>query len=198
MTRKREKLQAYFAGLFDGEGTIGVYLTGGAWRLSVGIHMIVPLPIGLIFSEYPEGTFKKINGAYRFNLYGENARRFLEEIKPYVVYKHEQVKLALSFLNYTSRFRADRRRKNLPMNAPYPAHFHHRAESISQKMKELKGSMEVNSVELWTTKSRQYRAKLSEAESDILKIREHLEGVETRHSESIEATSSSEKDIVRV
>jgi len=198
MTRKREKLQAYFAGLFDGEGTVGVYFTGGVWRLSVGIHMIVPLPIGLLFQEYPEATFKKIDGAYRLNLYGETARRFLEEMKPYVVYKHEQIKLALSFLNYSSRYRADRRRKKLPMNAPYPAHFHRRAQQIADKMKEQKGTLGVNSVELWPSKSRQYRAKQDEAESDVKKIREHLEGVETRHSESVEATSAPEKDIVQV
>lgn len=200
MVRKREKLQAYFAGIFDGEGSVGVYNTSGAWRLALGIHMQEPLPIGLLWREYPESTLKEWvlpNGKsrFQFNLYGTSARRFLEEIKPYSIVKHEQVVLALAFLNHQSRYQANKRRFGLPHGA-YPADYHTRCDNLAQKLKDEKKPIGVNSVETWVEKSRQYRSKLDEAASDVILIRERLEGVETRHSESVEATSAPEKDIV--
>lgn len=198
MTRKRECLQAYFAGLFDGEGTVGVYNTDGHWRLSVGIHQIEPLSIGLLWTEYSEATFKwTADKRFQFNLYGDNARRFLEDLKPYLILKSDQVKLALAFLNYKSRLQAERRRTGNRPNAPYTVREHSRFQWFSDRLKDAKRSIGVNSVNTWPDKSREYRSKRDEAESDVKQIREHLEGVETRLSESNKARSAPEKDIVQ-
>src|SRR3990167_6721571 len=98
--RKRTQLQAYFAGLFDGEGTLGIYAnrserSHSSYWLKVSIQMVDGSSIALLQKEYPEGRIR-IDGRQRqgthnlvvnFDLNGNNAYRFLKEIKPYVLIK---------------------------------------------------------------------------------------------------------------
>ena len=197
MNRKREKLQAYFAGIFDGEGSVGIYNKGGR-RLTLHVTMSEPLGILLLHREYPEATFytKLPKGAkkyqYVFELQGFKAHDFLKDIKPYTIIKHEQISVALSYLVHRRREKAKA--------------YHHRSDCthciwFENTMKALKiPDNGVNSVNLWTEMSREYRSKLAEVKDDIEFMLKRLEGVETKHRAlpPVEARSAPEKDIVRI
>ncbi len=207
MTRKREKLQAYFAGLFDGEGTVGLYEMGaGQWSLRVAISMTDPRPVGLLYREYPEGKFysksyknrPETRPYYVFGLHGTHTERFLREIEPYVILKQDQIKLGRSFLAHQSRFYAAKRRDGFSRYVRYPEEYYTRTKSIAEKMKKAKlGITAVNSVKLLLKHElRQYRAEQEDVNNDVTFLLQALEGVETRHRETVEAISSAEKDIV--
>lgn len=170
MTRKRESLQAYFAGIFDGEGTVGIYNfdSNKSWKATLAIQMNEPLAVALLYREYPEGVFSRTKaGAFRFVLNGQKGYNFLREIKPYSIVKHEQVKVALAFLTAQRRWRA----KDLTRDE-YIA----RAEHLSATIKVLKDTHDnwVNSVNLWPEMSREYRSKRVEAEDDVRAILRHM------------------------
>lgn len=217
--RKRSQLQAYFAGLFDGEGCVQVNVytkTTGAKELTVRvtIEMTEPIGVALLHKHYG-GYFKKIDSnnfpskqgkysnmkpRYHWQLYGLSCYDFLKEIEPFVLIKWEQVKVTLSWLSYYRQEQANR--KNLiggTAGRPYSKEFWEKAErtdNILRKLKipEING---VNSVDILSRhEMRQYRSKPEEVADDIKYLRELLEGVETRLSESNKAISSPEKDIV--
>lgn len=213
MTRKRENLQAYFAGLFDGEGTVGIYKqplrNGDSWTTAVTatISMVDGcIPIGLIQKEYPEGKLRKSKRQgnrqniwiLTFNHY--NAEKFLREILPYTIVKHEQIKLVLSFLQYKRQFQRSRKRNNLGNFVLETQDHWNRCEWFIDKVKEKKlENSWVNSVNALSNHGlREYRAKLEEVEEDIIFLRETLESVETRLSESNKTKSAQEKEIVQV
>lgn len=200
LTRKREKLQAYFAGLFDGEGCVHINRQLRAvdaergWNPTytayVTVSMSDPAPLGLLQREYG-GTLRTVNhftgnvrkdGTPRKQMYcwtvaASDARRFLEEIKEYVIVKHEEVKVALSFDAHVSRYRAQR-----GFNfSSKPLSYFQRSEELYQKCSQLKRiSKGVNSVDaLMGHGLRQYRSKPEHVEADVLHIRSVLEGVET-------------------
>lgn len=208
MNRKRECLQAYFGGLFDGEGSVGVYLqkskviTGRANpRLTLHVTMCEFAPISLLHTEYPEATFYvKVPSGYHkvqyvFELQGNQAYKFLNEIKPYVIAKHEQVKLALTFLSEYRRASEKYGRQNKPES------YYRRCDTIIEKLKALKiPAQGVNSVNaLLEHQMREYRAEREDVEADIVYGTKLLEGVETklRTLQSNKAISSPEKDIVQ-
>lgn len=199
MNRKRECLQAYFAGIFDGEGTIGIYNTKRQpefYVLKIAIKMSDLHAVSLMWREYPEGSLFCIkNGFYVFQLHGNKAYRFLKEMKPYCIIKHEQVKIGLSFLvNYRKNqvYKNHKYEKNIDS-------YRIRCRKLSDLMKEKKNIKYkgVNSVNtLLTHEMREYRSERDEVELDIRIIREHLEGVQTKLSESNKIISAPEKDIV--
>lgn len=208
MHRKRENLQSYFAGIFDGEGTVGLYQMGDRqWSLRVAINMTDPRAVGLIWAEYPEGKLysyeyknrPNTKPYYKFGIHGTKATTFLKEIEPYVILKHDQVKLGLSFLAHQSRYYSQKRKDGFSRYVSYPDEYYKRTLSIANKMKQAKQFIGVNSVNLLAKHGlREYRATLDEVERDVVTIREHLESVETRLSESNKAISVPEKDIVHV
>lgn len=180
MNRKESQMLAYIAGLFDGEGSVGIYQHGETYKLRVGISMDNPTSVSVIKDMFPEAVFDKLrrevgNDYYRvaFNQY--KAYEFLKTIEPFVLIKREQVKVGLAFLAHRRRERAK------TYHHPKPCR---RCESLTKKIKDLK---RVNSVKLHDM--RQYRAKPEE-------VNELLERVETRLRETDEAISAREKDIV--
>lgn len=194
MTRKREKMQAYFAGIIDGEGTIcitrqvgKVSKNGDRWNptyvASVSVTMCDPRAVGLLFREYPEGYFAETGVTstgrpkWEFRLTQNAAYQFLVDIKPYLIIKHEQSKVALSFLVYTRKMRA-----TPGWNASEkPMSYWHRLEDLYQKCRALNGATKgVNSVNLLLDhEMRQYRSKRDDVEQDVRTILGRLEGVET-------------------
>lgn len=104
---------AYFAGLFDGEGSVGIYRynkkrNGQTPKLTVQIGMNDRRPLALIHEQYPESWL----GEHE-NRWGktwklmfpsrEGATRFLSDIRPYLVSKQDQVDLALEFSQIPSK-----------------------------------------------------------------------------------------------
>jgi len=207
MSRKRGQLTAYFAGLFDGEGSIGIYhrtinRTNPVWKLRVGIAMCDPLALALLKREYPEALFwlkqsknPNHNDVYIFELNDFQAEQFLKDIKPFVLIKWQQVKVGLSFLAHkrkaTFSYRNLRNEKGQLL--PFPEDFHKRCEKLAETMKALK-TIRVNSVN--THEMREYRAKPEDVVADEQYIKQLLESVETKDSESIEPISALEPDIV--
>jgi len=191
-------LIAYFAGLFDGEGTVGAYQVrdGKDFALKVAIAMTESAAILLLMNEFPEAKLsyrpRKVGNhqiVATFN--GLTAWNFLNAIEPYVIVKWEQVKLALAFLAHKRRTFGSKK--------------HHPCEYCAQtaaRLIELKSPdlNAVKTVELLRRHGlRQYRAKPEEVEQDCESILKNFqERVETklRTSTSNKAISAAEQDIV--
>lgn len=236
--RRRKQLQAYFAGIVDGEGSIGVYLNRqpnerAYYYVKVQVKMTTPEIPGLLWREYPEGLLElhptrgnaeRHADSWDFILNGQNAARFLQEIKPFVILKQQQVRLALTFLAHQQRYVriAGQCGGEHTALVDRDAAYVHRAEIIHAKMKVLnqRGPRGVNSVNLQAHGMREYRAKQEVVAEDerVINLRlqrahegfktrgsntrrrkELLEGVETRHSGQprVEATSAPEEEIVQ-
>ena len=192
--RKRTQLQSYFAGIFDGEGSVGIYHNsvnpmrphhGESYRLMATVKMTEGVAVGLLKKEYPEAVFKivpkknpKHSDTVEFILYGNNAYRFLKEIKPFVLVKWEQVKVALSYLVH---FRRDHGQGGKAM---YPcSRCEHFAKLITRlKHVEDKGKKTVNL--LSDHEMREYRGEPQQVAQDIQDILGYYqkaeEAVETR------------------
>lgn len=207
LNRKRETFQAYLAGIFDGEGSVGVYKRPAGNRhkhytissVQIQLRMSDPIPVLLFHKQY--GGFYSVT---RFNenpkwqtmhvwsVTGNNAYQALKELKPYVIAKKDQISLSLSYL-------CEARRVLAASGSCTTEKFQEYGEYVDARLKELKKTNKgVNSVDSWLFTSREYRSKLADAKEDIDFFLEKLEGVETKHrtSQSVEAMSAPEKDIV--
>lgn len=208
--RKRTQLQSYFAGLFDGEGSVGLYPDSNnrrSWRLMVTVKMTDGASIGLLKKEYPEGVFKistkdnpKHAPTVEFILYGNNCYRFLKEIKPFVIIKWQQVKVSLSYLVHLRKLHGVQPGRG---DHHYPCERCERlAETIKRlKVVEEKGMITVNL--LREHEMREYRSEPEQVEQDIRDItgyyKDAQEALETRlnSSTSNKAISLPEQDMVQ-
>jgi FtsZ-binding cell division protein ZapB len=155
--------------------------------------------------EYPEGlVYEKVtNGKRTWQVFfsQHKAYRFLLEILPFLLVKHEQAKVALSFLAHKRRDHAQGWQKGQPRGTKLPEC--ERCKRAAATVLALRAEVkDVNSVNaLLTHEMREYRAKPEEVAQDVewmtSKMRELQEGLETRLSESNKAISASEKDIVQ-
>jgi hypothetical protein len=97
----------YLAGLFDGEGYIGISVSGGKGRPK--LHYLV-CSLGMIHEGAVEAFKTEFGGCvtrkektssgktlYRWKTSNENARQFLMEIRPCLFVKAEQAAVALEF-----------------------------------------------------------------------------------------------------
>lgn len=178
-TRRREKLTAYIAGVFDSEGCVGVYKfeSNTNFKAHVSIQMDNPVPIGLIHREFPESVFstglsKSGNNYWRVTFNGLKSYDFLKTMKPYCFAKHDQVSLALSFIVSQRKLGAKTIAKEDHLKY---------AEKVSSKLMLCKRENNaVNSVNaLLDHEMREYRAKREDVAHDHAFL---LEGVETRLS----------------
>lgn len=104
---------AYFAGFFDGEGTVDIRQRrmGKYQRLEVrcAIYQMVIEPLEEIKNQYG-GSIAKYNKVNRLVISGDGMKRFLRDIRPHLIVKADEVGLALAFLElselYPKRFRA--------------------------------------------------------------------------------------------
>ena len=98
----------YAAGLFDGEGTIGVYWMGSPSKtlsLSIRILMQTPAPLFAFKLKYQGSVLEnKIQKNQEFNTWtwylykAELQKAFLTDVLPYLLVKQAQVEYALLFL----------------------------------------------------------------------------------------------------
>jgi len=210
MNNKRRSMRAYLAGFFDGEGWIKVSKSGQSNPcLHVAVASTDPLPIGLFLAEFPEGKLyyrksQKEHWApqWQFELLGTNAQRFLEEMKPYIVLKHDQVKIALSIQAHYGRNMIMKAKTGQPKNSKNSDKYVSRYQNLAEKLAQCntKGNNKrVKTVDTWLEiPTREYRSKRSDVEKDVELMQQRFEALETRLSESDEATSALEKDIVHV
>lgn len=208
MNRKRSQLQAYFAGLFDGEGCIGM---NGSDKngLSVVIGMTDPWGIFLIHREYPESNVylrpNKENGwrpCYIIRFNNHKAYNFLRDIEPFSIVKRDQVKVALAYLAHRRREHYFGRVFN--GKGCVGVDCGGRCDRLLTLLSNLKRVTYkgVNSVNLGEL--REYRAKPEDVEADkeflLTCLHSLWEGVETSGEASTanKPVSAPEKDIVQV
>ena len=100
----------WLAGFFDGEGCCGLYANKHHPQVMLTVVVVqkdrtvldeisVAYPEGKVVLGPMTGGLGKPCKTYRFRLYGQNARRFLEDIQPHVKVKRVQVDIALKFIN---------------------------------------------------------------------------------------------------
>lgn len=209
MNRKRSQLQAYFAGIFDGEGHVGIREYKGSYILTAVINMNDPQAIGLMLKEFPEAhsrAVKNVSGTIGFSLqyHQHKAYEFLKELLPFTLVKHEQVKVGLAFLAHRRRDHVnDGWKKGVPRGTKKPECL--RCKQYELHLKDIRAeNKKVNSVNaLLSHEMREYRAKPEEVENDIAfinaKITHLLEGLETRLSQTTDnkTISAFEQDIVQ-
>ena len=92
----------YLAGLFDGEGSVGLYKNGGRWYIRVSVSNSVPAPLFLIKEVYGGSIirYKQVDHKfvmYRWQAVCVSADSFLKDIAPYVIIKKEQVETAIEY-----------------------------------------------------------------------------------------------------
>ena len=192
-SRKRSCMKAYLAGLFDGEGMVGIYykVQNGKYKsyftlcqvtmtdVEAVMFLWLNYPGGSLFIKRPTSPERSAQLIYRFS--GRVARQFLKDMLPFCFVKKEQIKVALAFEAYYARNYATR--KDNP-NYLDKCHYYY------GRIKELKkpNINRVNSVNLYDM--REYRANLEDVERDHKtmndRFRELLERVET----SVEAPQS--------
>ena len=94
---------AYFAGFFDGEGCVAIYKK--KYVVSLTNTDVRPLKKvqemwgGFINVQKKENRRFAIQDIFRWQVYGHNARPFLEAIRPFVLVKREQIDIYLSVLD---------------------------------------------------------------------------------------------------
>lgn len=103
----------YFAGFFDGEGCVAVYPR--KYVVSLTNTDIRPLARaqelwgGHISSQSAESRRGAVQDLLRWQIYGQHSRAFVEEIRPYVLVKGEQLDLYPAILDVIPRLRGARR-----------------------------------------------------------------------------------------
>lgn len=96
------ELNAYIAGLFDGEGYVGITVANASHRLTVAITNTSDEIMNFLQSRYGGSVCKKqrVDGwkiAYEWYLRNENAYNFLLKIKQFSIIKKERIELAIEF-----------------------------------------------------------------------------------------------------
>lgn len=199
MNRRRGQLQGYFAGIFDGEGHVGIHRQDGrSYQLKVCVQMDDPQAVLLLWKEYPEAviTYHMEKKFWKVALNQHKAKRFLEELIPYMIIKKEQAKIAHSFLVHRAREHTGKR-----SGGNYCEYCQRCLDNILRVRADNK---RVNSVNAFLQyELREYRAKREDVEDDVkvinAKMAELLEGVETRDrtATSVEPISALEQEIVQ-
>jgi hypothetical protein len=111
---------AYLAGLFDGEGSVGLYNVrskgdrrAAYYQLRVTVAMRRSRPVELLHETFGGCCFlREARGAVRGNFYwwqatGRQAESFLQRVLPYLLVKQAEAHTALEFC----RFRRTQREK---------------------------------------------------------------------------------------
>lgn len=136
----------YIAGFFDGEGSIGIYSRKdrkGGYHLRTQLTQnLTPKSLELIefLQSVYGGNFSphktlSMNTNFNWQLNGDKAVVFLEDILPFLVLKEEQALLAIEF-------QKNRPTINRNRNGEIQAHSMYAVKwckDISDKMKKLKG-----------------------------------------------------------
>ena len=106
----KTEFKIYLAGLFDGDGSVGVYSTNMhnakvcLMRCSIGLRRAEETIILMdrIKKEYKGHIHYSKDRILRWYSGSKNALLFLEDIKKYSILKKEQIRLAINFQKYTT------------------------------------------------------------------------------------------------
>lgn len=113
------EIRAYLAGLFDGEGTLGIrvyrkkgktpshYLGVCVGNTHKGVIEWLVKTLGGSFHVDKSYLKRGGNIVYKWTITGNTAARFLIEVKPYLLIKSKQAELALYFQKNRRRFHVD-------------------------------------------------------------------------------------------
>lgn len=191
MNRNRANLQAYLAGIIDGEGSFGIYWINGSWSSRLSVNMQDPEAVLMLKRLYPDGTFAKYTKAgkevYYITYSNNRVYDITLDLLPYLIVKHQQAKIVLSYLVHKRRDPGRHGNCNT-------------CESFANKLVTQRNSAKgVNSVNaLLDHEMREYRAKREDVEQDVTYMLGLLEGVETkdRVPQPVEPTSAPEQEIV--
>jgi len=107
----KEKELAYLAGLFDGEGSVGIYefkkqSKFSNWQFKVEIANTDWRIMQWLESNVGGKVHKKSTGkanwrqGYSWHVQGENAKTFCELIRPYTIIKSDQIDACLYFRKF--------------------------------------------------------------------------------------------------
>ena len=111
---------AYFAGLFDGEGSIGIYFTVSNKHTPAQTVNITNTDIrvlaraktlfgGQVYAHMPN----RVKPTWRWHISGLKAGRFLAAIMPHLVIKKSQAEVYLALLSSLSRGKGSRSKRQV-------------------------------------------------------------------------------------
>lgn len=193
MNRRRANMQAYLAGIIDGEGCIGIFEANGTWQARVTVQMDNPDAVLLLWRYYPQGRVAYRNEAWSVTYSHLRAYELLKDIREFLIVKHRQAKIALSFLVH-------RRRQHRQPHAGGCT----RCATLARLLRDIRHEdKRVKTVDAHLDhEMRQYRAKPGEVAEDVRAMNAQmstlLDGVETRDwaATPFEPTSAREQEIV--
>lgn len=105
-------LDAYAAGLFDGEGTVGIRKGKISYNLEVQFHMTDKPVLDFMRLHYGGSEvhlckrYPNRRQAYRWNLWCQGAANFLLRIQPFLIVKKDQVAVAIEFSKTVIRYQS--------------------------------------------------------------------------------------------
>ena len=106
---KQENIAAYAAGIFDGEGYIGIdkisVSSGKKKAINLGLRVVISQKDGLIMDwlkiNFGGNVYKQRNGSqyyiYRWRIHSLKAQQFLKTVLPYLIIKKAQSEFAIKF-----------------------------------------------------------------------------------------------------
>ena len=106
---------AYFAGFFDGEGMVAIYDKSSSYRIVLANTDVRPLKRakelwgGHLYCQSRDTTKFALQDLWRWQLCGQEAGGFLEDIRPYLMLKAEQADVFLEVLQHLPNGRGERR-----------------------------------------------------------------------------------------
>lgn len=195
MSKKRGQLQAYLAGIVDGEGSFGIYAVGGAYTARFTVAMQDPQAVAYLKLLYPDGAFSKRGPEYRAVYASNRAYEITQDLLPFLIVKREQAQVMLSFMVHRRRDHQHKAANGQGLACERCKRYMTIISDI--KHRDPKGVNSVNA--LLKHGMREYRAKRADVEQDVTNILSLLEGVETRDRlpQAVEPTSAPEQEIVQ-
>lgn len=113
---KKETIAAYAAGIFDGEGYVGIDRVGkstGSKKIHHSIRIVISQKDGAIMdwlkANFGGNIYSQRNGTqysiYRWRIHSKKASDFLKFVYPYLVIKKKQAKFAIWFIEQRNKRR---------------------------------------------------------------------------------------------
>ena len=93
---------AYLAGFFDGEGSIGMYKRK-AWSLQVTVSQKDHAVLDVFFERFPLGAWNYFENVTSLVWYDWRTHELLRALVPYMITKKRQAVLALQFAEMQQR-----------------------------------------------------------------------------------------------
>ncbi len=110
----QNQINAYAAGIFDGEGYVDIYKatqSKASKSPSLMLRIIISQKDGLIMNWLQDNFGGNVNlerrketYIYRWDIRSQAAKRFLMEIRPFVLIKKEQIDLAIKYEEEKERY----------------------------------------------------------------------------------------------